>query len=179
MKFFKSTLAIVALCVTGSMFAARTKTEQTAVETTQVAAKPVVQKRTTTQRGRQPRGGRQPKGGKVTPAPVQQVAVTAKTYKQLVDDVKGARDAWNSSTKKLNGSFTDRIASSALAADLEDYQLDSLLQIARDYHAIFTGKPSEDRNLLSSLAQDRQAIVEWFNMAKRNASTPVLSSEAL
>jgi len=105
--------------------------------------------------------GKTPRGGAVIPA---------KTYKQLVDDVKNAGDAWNNTTKKLNASFTDRIASGALAADLEDYQLDSLLQTARDYHAIFTGNPSEDRNLLNSLAQERQAIVEWFNMGKKQTT---------
>jgi len=167
MKFFKSTLAIVVLCATGSMFAARTT--PVAGQTQQVSTKPTVQPRTP-RGGKAPRGGRTPRGGKVTPAPVQQVPVTVKTYKQLVDDVKNARDAWNNSTKKLNAAFTDRIASSALAADLEDYQLDSLLQIARDYHAIFTGNPSEDRNLLNSLAQERRAIVEWFNVGKKQTT---------
>jgi hypothetical protein len=98
---------------------------------------------------------------KPTPTP----APTTKTFQQLVNKVKNTNPtiAWDDNKKELNTKFTDDITEDALAIGLKDYQLNALLQLARDKYAIFTNNPKKDKEILTTLAQQRQDIISWFH----------------
>ena len=154
MKILNNMLVIVILCTSNSMF---TLSDKRAKKTT---PKPLPKKPT-----KQPVRGR----GKVpapTPTPTPTTAI--KTFQQLVNEVKSATDAWDNNLKQLRTNFTDRIYKAALDANLEDDQLDALLQLARDKHAIFTNNPEEDKNILNELAQKRKTLVAFFKIDKEN-----------
>ena len=172
MKIFKSTLSIALLLAASTAFAARTP--KGVSETTEVvkpvqapapAKKPV--QATRARRGGATARGRVPVKQPIVQAPVELVTSEIKTYKQLTDYVKNNKNGWNDATKQLNTSFVERLHNEALAADLEDYQYDSLLQMARDYHALFTGDSAKDRKILSDLAQERGELVGFFNTSKK------------
>jgi hypothetical protein len=168
MKIFKSALSITLLVAASSAFAARTpKGAQETTEEVKSVVQPV--KKATPAKKPAARGrGRVPaKQPAVKPAPAELVTSEIKTYKQLTDYVKNATNGWNDSTKQLNTHFVERLHNEALAADLEDYQYDSLLQMARDYHAIFTGDSAKDRKILNDLAQERGELVGFFNTSKK------------
>lgn len=144
MKIFKNILIIIALCAPNFMFAAfGTKPGTIKPGALSTIEQPVI-----------------------TP-PAQEGAVAKKTFAQLVNDVKTARDAWNNATdnskKMLSAPFVERIGSAAKIADLNDYQFDTLLQMARDYHAIFTGNSEQDKIILNNLAQQRKNLIAGFN----------------
>ena len=83
------------------------------------------------------------------PAPMQ--PVKKESYKDLVDYVKNARNAWDAQKGMLNSSFVTIMVQKGQAANLESFQIEALLQTARDVHGIFSGNPQKDIAILQSV----------------------------
>ena len=90
-----------------------------------------------------------------------------KTFAQLVTEVKNDRTAWDNTTKKLNTSFIFTITEAVITSELEDYQFDLLLQMARDYHAQFTGNEQTDINILNGLTQQRNELIRQYKLIRK------------
>jgi hypothetical protein len=146
MKFFKNMLVVVILCAISSFVIARVTNKPTAITKPTSPAPTPTEKPVTEEK------------------PVQ---VAAKTFKQLIDEVKGAKGVWVDSEKIFNPEFEKRIASAALVANLDADQLSLLLQMARDYHAMFTGNQEKDRAILNNLARKRADLIEWLDIEKQ------------
>lgn len=144
MKFLKSTLAIVALLAIGAMNAKSIKKTE-----------PVTTAPTRPQTG-QPMEQVQPQ-----PKPQQQ-PIKAKTFAQLFNEVKNARNAWDPRTQLLSKTFVDSLELDALAADINKDDLELLLKAARDYHAQFTG-PKKDADILRGLEEQRWQAMDKFD----------------
>jgi hypothetical protein len=143
MKFLKSTLAIVALLAIGAVNA------KSLTKTAPVTTAPT-----------RPQAG-QPMG-QVQPQPKPQQQRTVKTFAQLFNEVKSARNAWDSKTQLLSKTFVDNLVNDAIAADINKDDLELLLKAARDYHAQFTG-PKEDAALLKELEEQRWQAMDKFD----------------
>jgi hypothetical protein len=84
-----------------------------------------------------------------------------KSFKQFVDYVKTAQGVWDSKNNLLASSFVQKLCDDAFASDMTDFQLDFLLQVARDYHAQFAGN-SNDSRTLRALEQQRTNEINYF-----------------
>lgn len=144
MKFFKSSLVIVALLATSPMFAARSTT----------TAKPAAK-------------GKAPAKGKTAVQPAG-AAQAGQTYPQLIAFVKSAKDAdvWDTNKNLLKDDFVTSMIYEALGADLEALQLDALLQTARDYHATFWNIQKSNIDLLQNLEAQRKEAINTFESRK-------------
>lgn len=80
-----------------------------------------------------------------------------KSYKDLVNYVKNASNVWNSVASILNVQFINSIATKARQLNLDNTQLESLLQTARDVHGVFTGNQDQDRRILTNIGSQIRA----------------------
>ncbi len=131
MKILKKILSIVILFAVSSLSA-----KQTAKKSSRPAAQP---KPIPTQINRQPIPQQQP------------TTQGQSSYAELVTYIKNAANVWDNATAKLRSDFVTTIVQKARALGLEDFQLEALLQTARDMHGIFSGNPTRDIALLQSL----------------------------
>lgn len=91
----------------------------------------------------------------------QQPAVVQKqSYKDLVFYIKNATNVWDNSSERLKTDFVTTIVTKARAANLEDFELDSLLQTARDIHAQFSDNQNKNITILKSLENQRVTAIK-------------------
>jgi hypothetical protein len=81
-----------------------------------------------------------------------------KSYKDLVNYVKNVSNAWDRPNRQLNPEFISTMIQKARQLNLDNIQLQSLLETARDIHAIFSGDRPHD-----------VAILNWVNHQIREA----------
>jgi hypothetical protein len=92
--------------------------------------------------------------------PVQKQPLQQKeSYKDLVVFVKNYRNAWDNSRSMLRTDFVNTVAQKARAANLDDFQLEALLQTARDFHGIFSGNQNKDIAILQSVDNQIAAAI--------------------
>lgn len=153
MNFFKNTVAIVALFTIGSALGKATAS----------------------------RGGTaaQPRATAAQSKPMLQTKTTTQTYPQLVAFVKNQRNIWDAKSDMLNRAFIKTMMDNALAAGLDDIQLDALLQTARDYHAQFPKDREATIAILQNLEAQRADAVNAFNNRKAMSMQQVDLGEAL
>lgn len=87
----------------------------------------------------------------------------AKTFEQLFNEVKNAKNAWDNTTQLLNETFVNNLVTNAKAAKIGINALNFLLNTARDYHAQFTG-PKKDIDILHGFERQREAIVNRYEL---------------
>jgi hypothetical protein len=93
----------------------------------------------------------QPKPIPKVDKPVIAQPIKNESYKDLVSYVKNARNTWDVQKGLLNASFVTTIVQKGKAANLEPFQIEALLQTARDVHGIFSGNPQKDIAILQSV----------------------------
>lgn len=98
------------------------------------------------------------------PAPTMQQAIQQPTaqeqsYKDLVAYVKSSGNAWDRNGM-LNKEFVATILQKARALGLEDFQLEALLQTARDMHGVFSGNQNNDIAILQAVDRQIDAAVD-------------------
>jgi hypothetical protein len=86
----------------------------------------------------------------------------AKTFVQLYNEVKNAKNAWDSKTQLLSKTFVDNLLNDAQATHINQDQLHFLLTLAQNYHAQFTG-PKKDIDILKELENQREKILDMFS----------------
>ncbi len=91
--------------------------------------------------------------------PVQEQPAQGQSYKDLVTFVKNYRNAWDNAQGKLTTNFVNTVAQKAQAANLDDFQLEALLQTARDLHGIFSGNQNKDIATLQSVNNQITAAI--------------------
>ena len=149
MKFLKNTLTIIALLTIGS-----------------VAAKGLTKTGTTSTTATRPQTGQQMEQSQPkTQQKPQQQPTKGKNFAQLFQEVKNAKNVWDSQNQVLNQTFVDRLMNDAVAANLTKKNLDILLIMARDYHAQFTGH-KKDADILYALVDQRNAAEFAFELAQ-------------
>jgi|GEM_PF-5990697 len=101
-----------------------------------------------------------PPTGQATPAqkkPIQTPVIQKEkqSYKDLVNYIKKATNTWDNTNKILNEDFVDTLVKKARQAQLENFQLDALLQTARDAHAQFSNNSNNNIAILELLEKQR------------------------
>src|SRR5207253_3062915 len=86
----------------------------------------------------------------------QQPTMQEQSYKDLIAYVKNAYNAWDKRNGVLKSDFVTTMIQKARIAHLDDFQLESLLQTARDMHGEFSGNQKRDVAILQSV--DAQII---------------------
>jgi hypothetical protein len=84
-----------------------------------------------------------------------------KTFAQLYNEVKNARNAWDSKTQLLSDAFVTNLINNAQAAHINKQQLIFLFKLARDCHAQFMGSKS-DFDILTNLTNQESEAIENF-----------------
>jgi len=109
--------------------------------------------RTVSSAGRKPTPQAKRAPIKTTPQqPIQQpIAQEPLSYRELDTYIKNAPNAWDNVNGKLQADFVTTIVQKARALRLDDFQLEALLQTARDVHGIFSGNAQRDIATLQSL----------------------------
>jgi hypothetical protein len=89
--------------------------------------------------------------------------VTVKSFQSIVAEVKNAptNSVWDNVQKILRQSFITNLINDATAKQLNRQQVETLLMIARDYHAQFTGNPN-DIAILQNLEMQRNNVINQF-----------------
>ncbi len=112
--------------------------------------------------GAAPRATAQPQ----QPAPTQinqpvqkQPLQQRESYKDLVAFVKNAGNVWDNSRSMLRTDFVNTVVQKAQATNLDDFQLEALLQTARDMHGIFSGNQNKDIATLQSVNNQITAAI--------------------
>jgi hypothetical protein len=91
--------------------------------------------------------------------PVQTQPIQRKeSYRDLVTFVKNAH-AWDNSRSMLRTDFVNTVVQKAQAANLDGFQLEALLQTARDLHGIFSGNQNKDIATLQSVNNQIAAAI--------------------
>jgi hypothetical protein len=90
---------------------------------------------------------------KVQP-PIQQPIAQKESYKDLVTYVKNAKNTWDNKNALLRSDFITHMIQKAKASNLDGFQLEALLQTARDVHGIFSD--DEDTNIAILQSVDNQ-----------------------
>ncbi len=85
----------------------------------------------------------------------------AKTFIQLYNEVKHAKNAWDYKDQRLSDVFVKNLFNDAQAAAISRGQLDFLFVLARDCHAQFTG-PKKDIDILRDLEDQRETVIKTF-----------------
>ncbi|HLC07455.1 MAG TPA: hypothetical protein VJJ26_04685 [Candidatus Babeliales bacterium] len=133
MKFFKNTLSIVLLFTINS-----------------ISARAVGGSAQAPKRATQP----QPIPARiVNQPPVQQPAAQKQSFRDLVAYVKSANNVWDDTHLMLRTDFITTVVQKARAAHLDDFQLEALLQTARDLHGKFSGNRTHDIHILQDINQ--------------------------
>jgi hypothetical protein len=102
----------------------------------------------------------QPKPSTRVNQPVQQQPIqSAESYKGLVAFVKKFPNAWDNANARLKTDFVNTMIQKAQAAHLDDFQLEALLQTARDFHGIFSGNQNKDIATLQSVNNQIAAAI--------------------
>lgn len=112
--------------------------------------------------GGAPRATAQPPARPTAPInlPVQKQPVQQReSYKDLVTFVKNASNAWDNAQGKLTTNFVNTVAQKARAAQLDNFQLEALLQTARDLHGVFSGNQNKDIATLQSVNNQITAAI--------------------
>lgn len=153
MKFFKSTLSIMFLFTTGSIFAART---------------PKTPQETVTQKTTQ---------GTVTETGT---VIQPQTYKTLLAKVKGMKKAdVVDNNNALTPTFITFVQENTTASNLSDTETEALLQAGFNFHATLSGDQAKDKAALSSLSsQIRDAMSEEMEMPDLFGEAPEIKGDA-
>ena len=85
----------------------------------------------------------------------------AKTFAQLYNEVKNARNVWDSKTQLLSESFINNLFNEAQVAAISREQFQFLLDLACDAHAQFTTS-KKDIDILSDLNDQCFAAIDRF-----------------
>jgi hypothetical protein len=147
MKFLKSTLAILVLLGIGSVDAKQVKKATTTTSTTPQTE--------------QPSFAKAPEG---RPQGLLQQPTKAKTFEQFFNEVKNARNAWDNKTQLLNQTFVDNLMNDTIDAKIGRSDLGFLLNVARDYHAQFTG-PKKDIDILKALEKQQREALDNYDIS--------------
>jgi hypothetical protein len=91
--------------------------------------------------------------------PIQQPPAQERSYKDLVAYIKNSSNAWDRNGM-LNKEFVATILQKARALGIEDFQLEALLQTARDMHGIFSGDQNKDIAILQAVDRQIDAAVD-------------------
>lgn len=92
------------------------------------------------------------------PQPIQQSA-QERSYKDIVIHIKNARNVWNASRSMLSEEFVRTIVQKGRALKLSNFQIEALLQTARDIHAQFSGNKNKDIAILQSIDKQIAAAI--------------------
>jgi hypothetical protein len=87
-------------------------------------------------------------------APVQQppLAQPSQSYRNLSTYIKrNAQNVWDNRNGILRSEFVNSIVQQARASQLNDFQLEALLQTARDIHGVFSGNQARDISILQAV----------------------------
>jgi hypothetical protein len=82
---------------------------------------------------------------------IQPPVMQEKSYKDMVNFIKKSPNAWDSRHSKLDNNFINIIIKKANQLNLDNAQLESLLQTARDMHGVFSGNQNQDIAILSTI----------------------------
>jgi hypothetical protein len=81
------------------------------------------------------------------------------SYKDLVAFVRNYRNAWDNANGRLRTDFVDTMIQKAQATNLDGFQLEALLQTARDLHGIFSGNQNKDIATLQAVENQINAAI--------------------
>lgn len=89
-----------------------------------------------------------------------QPVMQEKSYKDMVNFVKKTSNVWDSRDGRLNSEFIYTIIRKANQLNLDNDQLGSLLQTARDVHGIFSGNQNKDIAILNMIETQIKAAID-------------------
>jgi len=140
MNFFKNILLIVALFTIHSL--------SPRVVGAGTPAKPAVQPQPVPMK-------------RVAQPPIQQPPIIQQkqSYKNLVDYVKTTQNVWDNRNGILREDFVTTMIQKARTSNLDTFQLEALLQTARDIHGRFSGNKNQDITILQSVDNQIAAAI--------------------
>ncbi len=154
MTHFKKMLAIAALFTIGLAHAKQMVKKTTTAPITTPVTQPIQPIKPQTKPLPQPK--QQPSSSSAKAS-----ADRAKTFKQLYNEVKNAKNAWDYKTQLLSETFVNNLFNDAQTAKISNMQFDFLILFAQDCHAQFTG-PKKDIDILKGLQNQRVNISYLF-----------------
>lgn len=89
-------------------------------------------------------------------------AIQPNTFSALVQFIKIVPNIWQTEQNKFSQEFINDLAAKAQAANLKNFQLDLLLDMARDYRAPFTGNSDQDLIIVNRCNLQKENMVQNY-----------------